>query len=43
MEYLLVESSLQKLLHLLADRAPLELVEAPQALLDRLEVRQDLK
>ena len=32
-----------KLVHLLADRVPLELVEAPQALLDRLGVRQDIK
>ena len=43
MEYLLDESGLQKLVHLLADRAPLELIEAPQALLDRLGVRQDIK
>ena len=42
MEYLLDESSLQKLVHLLADRPSLELVEAPQALLDRLGVRQDI-
>ena len=43
MEYLLDESGLQKLVHLLADRTPLQLVEAPQALLDRLGVRQDIK
>src|SRR6185295_19185455 len=43
MEYLLDESGLQKLVHLLADRPSLELVEAPQALLDRLGVRQDIK
>ena len=43
MEYLLDESGLQKLVHLLADRALLELVEAPQALLDLLRVRQDIK
>ena len=43
MEYLLDKSVLQKLVHLLADRAPLELIEAPQALLDRLGVRQDIK
>ena len=43
MDYLLDEFGLQKLVHLLADRAPLELVEAPQALLDRLGVRQDIK
>src|SRR6185312_3845126 len=43
MEYLLDESGLQKLVHLLADRPSLELVEAPQALLDRLGVRQDME
>ena len=43
MEYLLDESSLQKLVHLLADRPSLELVEAPQALLDQLRVWQDIK
>jgi len=43
MEYLLDESGLQKLVHLLADRPSLEFVEAPQALLDRLGVRQDIK
>ena len=43
MEYLLDESGLQELVHLLADRPSLELVEAPQALLDRLGVRQDIK
>ena len=43
MEYLLDESGLQKLVHLLADRPSLEFVEAPQALLDRLGVRQDMK
>src|SRR6185369_6220835 len=43
MEYLLDESGLQKLVHLLADHPSLELVEAPQALLDRLGVRQDIK
>ena len=43
MEYLLDESGLQKLVHLLTDRPSLELVEAPQALLDRLGVRQDNK
>jgi hypothetical protein len=43
MEYLLDESGLQKLVHLLADCPSLELVEAPQALLDRLGVRQDIK
>src|SRR6185437_9608340 len=43
MEYLHDESGLQKLVHLLADRPSLEFVEAPQALLDRLGVRQDIK
>src|SRR6185312_13206086 len=43
MEYLLDESGLQKLVHLLADRPSLEFVKAPQALLDRLGVRQDIK
>ena len=43
MEYLLDESGLQKLVYLLTDRLSLELVEAPQALLDRLGVRQDIK
>ena len=43
MEYLLDESGLQKLVHLLADRPSLELIEAPQALLDQLGVRQDVK
>ena len=43
MEYLLDESSLQKLVHLLADCPSLDLIEAPQALLDRLGVRQDIK
>ena len=43
MEYLLDESGLQKLVRLLADRPSLELVEALQALLDRLGVRQDIK
>jgi len=43
MEYLLDESIHQKLVHLLADRPSLELVEAPQALLDRLGVRLDIK
>ena len=43
MEYLLDESGLQKHVHLLADRLSLELVKAPQALLDRLGVRQDIK
>ena len=43
MEYLLGESVRQKLLHLLADHQSLELVEAPQALLDLLGVRQDIK
>jgi hypothetical protein len=42
MEYLLDESGLQKLVHLFADRSSLELVEAPQALLDLLGVRQDI-
>ena len=43
MEYLLDESGPQKLVHLLANRAPLELVEASQALLDRLGVGSDIK
>ena len=43
MEYLLIESGLQNLVHLLDDHPSLELVEAPQALLDRLGVRQDIK
>ena len=43
MEYLLDESGLQKLVHLLADRPALELVEASQALLHRLEVGSDIK
>ena len=43
MEYLLDESGLQKLVHLIANRPSLELVEALQALLDRLGVRQDIK
>ena len=43
MEYLLDESGLLELVHLLADRVPFELVEAPQALLDQLGVRQDIK
>ena len=43
MEYHLDESDRQKLVHLLADCPSLELVEAPQALLDRLGVRQDIK
>ena len=38
MKYLLDESGRQKLVHLLADRPSLELVEALQALLDRLGV-----
>ena len=43
MENLLDESGLQKLVHLLADHPLLELIEAPQALLDLLGVRQDIK
>src|SRR4029078_598956 len=43
MEYLLDESGLQKLVHLLADRPSLELVEAPKALLDQLGVGSDIK
>ena len=43
MEYLLDESGFQELVHLLADRPSLELVEEPQALLDRLGVRHDIK
>ena len=43
MEYLLDESGLQKLVHLLIDRPSLELIEVPQALLNRLGVRQDIK
>ena len=43
MEYLLDESGLQKLVDLLADGAPLLLVEASKALLDRLGVGQDIK
>ena len=43
MEFLLDESGLQELVHLLADRPSLELIEAPQALLDWLGVRQDIK
>ena len=43
MEYLLYESGRQKLVHLLADRPLLELIEAPQALLDWLRVWQDIK
>ena len=43
MEYLLDESGRQKFLQLLVDRPSLVLVEAPQALVDRLGVRQDIK
>ena len=43
MKYLLDESGRQKLVHLLADRPSLELIEAPQALLDWLRVWQDIK
>ena len=43
MKYLLDESGRQKLVHLLADCPALELVEASQALLHRLGVRQDIK
>ena len=43
MKYFLDESGLQKLVHLLADRPSLELVEVPQALPDPLGVRPDIK
>ena len=43
MEYLLEEPGRQKLLHLLAGRPALELVEASQALLHRLGVGSDIK
>ena len=43
MEYLLDESGHQKLVHLLADRSALELVEASQALLHWLGVGSDIK
>ena len=43
MEYFLDESGHQKFLQLLADRPALELVEASQALLQRLGVGSDIK
>ena len=43
MGYFLDESGRQKFLQLLADRPPLELVKASQALLHRLGVESDIK
>ena len=43
MEYLLDEFGRQQLVHLLADRLALELVEASQALFHRLGVGLDVK
>ena len=43
MEYLLDESGRQKLVHVLADRLALKLVEASQALFHRLGVGLDVK